>query len=282
MKILLNDAFVPRESFSIDLEDRGYQFGDGIYEVIRFYDGILFEWEAHFERFVRSARELMIPLPVDLDDLYQNLVSLVTESGTADGFVYMQVTRGVAPRAHHFPEKPKPVLVAYVREMMRPEEHLVMGIRAITVEDIRWLRVDIKSLNLLGNVLAKQKAIESDAHEAILVRDGWVTEGSSSNVFAIRGKQCLTHPANRLILNGITRQVVIRLLESTELILQETPFAREELLQMDEVFITSTGDEVCPVVQIDGQLIGNGRPGLYTRQLQSAFKSLIFSFTTTH
>ncbi|WP_160723089.1 D-amino-acid transaminase [Bacillus sp. USDA818B3_A] len=277
MNILLNNRIVPRESFSVDIEDRGFQFGDGIYEVIRIYDGVFFEWEAHFERLIRSAKELMLPLPQAIDILYENLQLLLKESQITDGSVYIQITRGTAPRFHAFPEKTEPTLVAYVREMKRPLEQIRNGIKVITAEDIRWLRVDIKSLNLLGNVLARQKAVEQGAAEAILIRDGVVTEGSSSNVFAIKGNLCYTHPANHLILNGITRQVVLRLIKNTNLTLRETPFTMEELIEMDEVFITNTGQEVCPVIQIDEVKIGKGSPGFYTRQLQSAFESLLGS-----
>ncbi|MEH7120127.1 D-amino-acid transaminase [Neobacillus vireti] len=275
MNILLNNRIISRESFTVDLEDRGFQFGDGIYEVIRIYDGFFFEWEAHLERLVRSAKELMLPLPTAIHTLYQNLQLLMKDSKITNGTVYIQVTRGAAPRFHAFPKETEPTLVAYVREMQRPLEQMRNGIKTITTEDIRWLRVDIKSLNLLGNVLAKQKAVEQGGAEAILIRDGIVTEGSSSNLFAIKGKQCFTHPANHLILNGITRQVVLRLLNNSELTLHETSFTLDELLEMDEVFITNTGQEVCPVIQIDDSVIGKGTPGVYTRQLQSAFEALL-------
>lgn len=278
MNILLNDKIVSRENAMVDIEDRGYQFGDGIYEMIRIYDGLLFEWEAHLERLVRSAKELMIPLPKGMEVLQKNIHLLMKESGVLNGSVYIQITRGVSPRKHHFPENADPVLTAYVREMERPLEQIRNGIKAITTEDIRWLRVDIKSLNLLGNVLAKQKAVEQGASEAILVRGDIVTEASSSNVFAIRGQECFTHPTNQFILNGITRQVVVRLLESTNLTLVETPFTKEALMEMDEVFITNTGLEVCPVIEIDEQLIGDGMPGYYTTQLQKAFESLLLEF----
>lgn len=279
MNILLNDTIIPKESFTVDIEDRGYQFGDGIYEVIRIYDGKLFEWEAHFKRLVRSAGELKIPLLVEAERLYQNLTLLIKESGVIDGSVYIQVTRGAAPRVHQFPEVADPILLAYVREMNRPTEQLENGVKVILTEDIRWLRVDIKTINLLGNVLAKQKAVEQGANEAILVRDGIVTEGSSSNIFAIKGNECFSHPANHLILNGITRQVVIRFLSAANLIFREIAFTPEELLEMDEAFLTSTGHEVCPIVEINGTMIGKGVPGSYTRKLQSEFNKLLVSLT---
>ncbi|MGG3006410.1 aminotransferase class IV [Geobacillus stearothermophilus] len=154
MDILLNDSIISREDLTIDPEDRGYQFGDGIYEVVRIYERQLFEWEAHAKRLEYSAKELMISLPVRIEELYQNLLKLIKKSSVSVGYVYIQVTRGTAPRAHGFPENCKPNLIAYAREMARPLMKMKNGVRAVTADDIRWLRVDIKSLNLLGNVLA--------------------------------------------------------------------------------------------------------------------------------
>ncbi|ALF11097.1 D-amino-acid transaminase [Parageobacillus thermoglucosidasius] len=282
MDILLNDSIISREDLTIDLEDRGYQFGDGIYEVVRIYERQLFEWEAHAKRLEYSAKELMISLPVRIEELYQNLLKLIKKSSVSVGYVYIQVTRGTAPRAHGFPENCKPNLIAYAREMARPLMKMKNGVRAVTADDIRWLRVDIKSLNLLGNVLAKQKAIEAKAEEAILIRNGIVTEGSSSNVFAIREGKCFTHPANHYILNGITRQLVLRLLNEIGVAVEEIPITKEELFEMDEIFITSTIHEICPVIEIDGVKIGNGAPGVLTGKLQSLFDKLIFPASSIH
>ncbi|GGK26555.1 D-alanine aminotransferase [Caldalkalibacillus thermarum] len=282
MDILLNDSIISREDLTIDPEDRGYQFGDGIYEVVRIYERQLFEWEAHAKRLEYSAKELMISLPVRIEELYQNLLKLIKKSSVSVGYVYIQVTRGTAPRAHGFPENCKPNLIAYAREMARPLMKMKNGVRAVTADDIRWLRVDIKSLNLLGNVLAKQKAIEAKAEEAILIRNGIVTEGSSSNVFAIREGKCFTHPANHYILNGITRQLVLRLLNEIGVAVEESPITKEELFEMDEIFITSTIHEICPVIEIDGVKIGNGAPGVLTGKLQSLFDKLIFPASSIH
>lgn len=275
--ILVNEGIIPRSSFSIDIEDRGYQFGDGIYEMVKVFEGVLFEWEAHLERLFRSARELRIAISMNKEELTKQIQQLIAIENLRDGYIYLQVTRGVAARVHHFPEGATSVLVAYVKEGGEVRKAELAGIHVITTEDIRWQRVDIKSLNLLGNVLAKQKAVEVGAQEAVFVRDGFVTECSSSNIFGIKDGVCYTHPANHFILNGITRQVVIRLLEKVSLELEETPMTLEALYEMDEVFITNTGQEIGPVIDIDGRKIGTGEVGEYSRKLSSEFQRLIDS-----
>ncbi len=275
MYMLYNEAVIPRHLFRIDPEDRGYQFGDGIYEVIRFYERIPFELEAHLKRLAASAEAIRIPLPVSLEQLKMNISKLIEISEIQNGIIYIQLTRGVAPRSHLFPQGAQPVLTGYLTPVERPMESLEQGITAITVDDIRWLRVDIKTINLLPNILAKQEAHEAGAQEAIFVRDGAVTEGSSSNLFGIRDGICYTHPANHLILNGITRRVVLQQLNTVGLKLYEAAISHDELYQMDEVFITSTVQEVCPITHIDGRAIGEGKPGPFTRALQSAFEQAI-------
>ena len=275
MLMLYNDTLIPRELFRVDLEDRGYQFGDGIYEVIRFYERQTFELSAHLERLQTSAAAIRIPLPVTQEQLTANIGRLIENSDCQNGIIYLQLTRGVAPRGHLFPEHAQPVLTGYLTPVERPVDALQNGIAAITAEDIRWLRVDIKTINLLPNTLAKQEAHEAGAQEAVFVRNGFVTEGSSSNVFGFRDRVCYTHPANHLILNGVTRRVVLRLLAAAGIPLREEAIPKEELYKMDELFITSTVQEVCPLVQVDGQAIGNGQPGPLTRTLQEAFEQTI-------
>jgi len=275
MLMLYNDTLISRDLFRVDLEDRGYQFGDGVYEVIRFYDGCPFELNAHLERLWASAEAIRIPLPVTKVRLAENISRLIEESHVQDGIIYLQLTRGVAPRGHLFPENVQPVLTGYATSVERPTDAMQNGIAAITADDIRWLRVDIKTINLLPNILAKQTAHEAGAQEAVFVRDGFVTEGSSSNVFGIRDGVCYTHPANHLILNGITRQVVLRLLDTVGIPLREEAIPKEELYHTDEVFLTSMVQEVCPIVQIDGRTVGAGQPGPYTRRLQDAFEQTI-------
>lgn len=275
MKILWNDQIIEKNEVTIDPEDRGYQFGDGIYEVVAIYGGQLFEWDAHFERFVRSATELSIKLPDYIHSLKANILTLVKENHIEDGFTYFQLTRGAAPRFHGYPDQSiQPVLTGLVKKK-DPNMLLPSSLKAITTEDNRWLRVDIKSLNLLPNCMAKQKAIDSGVHEAIFIRNRLVTEASSSNIFAVKDGVLYTHPLSNLILNGITRQVTLRLASQLNLKVIEEPFTKEALYTMDEIFITNTGVNICPVSEIDGSLIGNGECGKITEQLMTAFSQLL-------
>jgi D-alanine transaminase len=273
--ILVQDQLMEQSNLHIEMEDRGYQFGDGIYEVIRVYDGRFFGMEEHLTRLERSAKEILMKLPYPKDLLKKRLEELVKANNIKDGQVYLQITRGVAERTHHFPDDPNGVLVAYTKEAQRPLNKMQAGINVLTMEDIRWLRCDIKSLNLLGNVLSKQKAKEAGCEEAILVRDDIVTEGSSSNVLIVKDGELWTHPANNLILNGITRNMVIELAEQSGMRVHEKTFTQENLMNADEVMITSTTMEISPVVTIDGKNVGDGTPGIATRKLQEKFNQRI-------
>lgn len=273
--ILYNEQLLPREDVHIDIEDRGYQFGDGVYEVIRVYNGRPFYLQKHLQRLLRSAEAIQLELPVALEPLAKKLEELVVANHMNQGNIYLQVTRGVAARTHVFPVINQPVLIAYTQPGERPTEALQAGITAITTEDLRWLRCDVKSLNLLGAVLAKQKAVDHQADEAILIRDGFVTEGSSTNFFLVEDEVIWTHPANHLILHGITRQIVLQLAAKRNLTVHEVAFAKERVYRADECFITSTTMEVCPVVKVDDRVINQGQPGAITRMLQAGFQRLI-------
>ncbi len=277
-KIILGDQLLERSDVLIDLEDRGYQFGDGVYEVIRVYGGKLFTMKEHIDRLFQSAKKIKLDISMSPEQI-QNLVeSLLKENGVNFGSVYMQVTRGAAPRNHKFPlpaSNTKAVFTAYTNEVPRPQSQLENGVEAITAEDIRWLRCDIKSLNLLPNVLAKQEAADSGCFEAILHRNGIVTEGSSSNAYIVKNNEVMTHPADNLILNGITRQVLATLCKDNGIPFVEKEFEVKDLLHADEVFITSTTSEVMPVIKLDGRAVGNGVPGEITRKLQALFEAKI-------
>lgn len=273
--ILFRDQFVEREEIRISPDDRGYYFGDGLYEVFRVYGGALFEKEAHFARLARTANALRIRLPEPIDELERKLEQLVAREQIGEGTVYMQITRGEAPRAHSFPAKAEPVLMAYAQEVKRPLGAMESGISAVTVADVRWLRCDLKTLNLLGNVMAKQEALDRGAQESILHRDGVVTECSASNVMIVKDGALFTHPANHLILHGVTRAVVLRLALAEGIAVREEPFDLQALAAADEAFITGTTVEVTPIVRIDGLPVGTGKPGPITRQLQQAFNRLI-------
>lgn len=268
------NQFMPKEEVHISPEDRGYYFGDGIYEVIRIYDGKMFEAEAHYKRFKRTAEAVSIPLP-DMDELDVKLNELIRLNGIEGGSLYVQMTRGTAPRTHSLTADSDPVIMAYCQEVKRPLAKLENGIAAATVPDTRWLRCDLKTLNLLGNVLLKQQALDQDADDCILHRDGHVTECSSSNVFIVKEDTIITHPADHLVLPGITRLVALRLASEMNIAIEERPFTLDELYGASEVFLTSTVQEIVPIVSVDGKAIADGKRGNVTRRLQEAFEALI-------
>ena len=271
---LWNDKIVEDQQVNIDKEDRGYQFGDGVYEVIKVYNGEMFTVKEHIDRFYASAEKIRITVPYTKDKLHQLLHQLVEVNELNTGNLYFQITRGTSPRAHHFPgDEVLPVLTGNVKEADRPYENLEKGVKATFVEDIRWLRCDIKSLNLLGAILAKQEAHEKGCYEAILHRDEMITEGSSSNVYGIKDGVLYTHPANNLILNGITRSVVLTCAKEIGLPVKEESFTLTQALQMDELFVSSTTSEVTPIIEVDHKMIGEGKVGEWTRKLQVQFET---------
>lgn len=273
---LHNGELTNRDSIRIDMEDRGYQFGDGIYEVIRVYNGKYFAWKEHFDRLYSSAEKISLTIGYSQIQLKHILDQLIEKNKVHTGSVYFQLTRGVAPRNHAFPgNEVQAVLTGNTKSYSRPVQSMEDGVSAIIVDDIRWLRCDIKSLNLLGNVMARQKALEADCFEAILHRDGVVTEGSHTNVAIVKNGIVHTHPANNLILNGISRQVMLNLCREIGINSKEEPFSVEELLSADEVFLTGTTIEITPVIQINKQQIGEGIPGTITNKLQEQFLRVI-------
>lgn len=270
-KIMFNGDIKARTEVKVDIEDRGYQFGDGIYEVIRVYNGVLFEADMHITRFIDSAKWIELTMPFTASEIENGLIQLIKENSLIYGIVYLQLTRGVSPRNHAFPSiVVNPVYIAYTKEVPYGGE-VKPGIKTITTEDIRWLRCHIKSLNLLGNILAKQKAVTMGCDEALLHRGPIVTEGSSSNISIMTGGVLKTHPADRLILNGITRQVLLKLCKANGIPYVEETFTIEELRKADEVILTNTGLEVTPIIEIDGKPIANGKTGPFTRMLQRLF-----------
>lgn len=281
--ILWNDQIKERESIVVDIEDRGYQFGDGVYEVVRFYDRVTYQMDEHLERLERSAQAIGITLPYDITVLKEKIATLIEASEEATGNVYIQVTRGVAPRIHHFPVNTPATVVGYVMPFDRPLANLQNGIKTITTKDIRWERCDIKSINLLGSVLAKQEAKSQGCDEAIMYRErtGLVTEGSSTNTFIVKDGVIYTHPADNFILNGITRLTVIELAKALHIPIQESAFSLEDLKEADEVFMTSTTSEVTPIIQVDDIVYQDGKPGELTKQLQEAFTQALAKITPT-
>ncbi|WP_042345237.1 D-amino-acid transaminase [Bacillus massiliigorillae] len=276
MKVIWQGNIVDRMDVHVDIEDRGYQFGDGIYEVIRVYKGCLFTGKEHINRLYESASKVRLHIPYSFQQMVDMLTRLVKENELQNGSIYVQVTRGVSPRNHLFPPATvETILSAYTKEFSRPVETIYNGVKAKTVEDIRWLKCDVKSLNLLGNVLAKQSAYEAGCFEAIQHRIGMVTEGSASNIAIVVDGKVKTHPANHLILNGIVRQVMLQTCVSNHIQVDEAPFTLEDLMRADEIFMTSTTSEITPIVEVDGTIIGNGMPGPITKKLQSYYEEEI-------
>jgi D-alanine transaminase len=275
----VNGRFMPLEEATVSVEDRGFQFGDGIYEVIRTYHGKPFQLDAHLARFERSARAIELSLPWSVHQWATHVRDGITRSGYAESKVYLQLTRGAAPRDHVFPASAKPTAVMTVREMKPMEPALqASGVAVMTMDDWRWGRCDIKSVNLLPNILARQKAKQAGAFEALFIRNGQVTEGAVSNVMIIRAGRVLTAPEGESILSGVTRTIVLELAKKEGLTVEERFVSLDDFLRADEIFLTGTTVEVLPVIRVDGKAIGpggSGKPGPVTQKLQAAFQRLV-------
>ncbi|HEY1172423.1 MAG TPA: D-amino-acid transaminase [Verrucomicrobiae bacterium] len=276
MIVYLNHQFLPKAEARISPDDRGFLFGDGVYEVVRFYQGRFFEAAAHWQRFDRSLTELRISRPpaLDYEKVCQELV-VRNRMEAKDGYVYLQITRGAAPRNHSYPADLQATVYGYVTELPRNVEKFKQGFRVVFHPDLRWTRCDIKAVALLANVLAAQAAREQGADEAILLRDDLVTEASRSNVAIVKDGVVRTHPLTTGILNGITRQVVVKLCAQLGIPLQEEAFSKTDLFTADEVFLMGTTVEVMPVVEMEGSKIAHGQAGPVTRKLQVAFDQCV-------
>jgi D-alanine transaminase len=269
----VNGRYVRHAQASVHIEDRGYQFADGVYEVVPVIDGVLIDEEPHLDRLGYSLQELRIAWPVTRPVLKMILRELVARNGLKRGLVYFQVTRGVAPRDHKFPADAKSALVMTTKRMPAPSEGVLRdGVAVSSQPDIRWTRRDIKSLSLLPNILAKQAATEAKAFEAWLVApDGTVTEGSSTNAWIVKDGTVVTYPKGHDILGGVTRLSLLELADRTGAKLVERSFTLKEALTADEAFLTSSSAFVLPVTSIDGQKIGNGKPGPITQKLRQIY-----------
>ena len=268
----VNGQFLDHGKASVPIEDRGLQFADGVYEVVAFFNRRLLDFGPHMKRLKRSLSELSMSCPLAESDLKTVMERLVAENEVTEGIVYLQITRGVAPRDHAFPDPPvTPTVIATVAplDMAAIAERHKNGVKIILVNENRWTRPDIKSTSLLGNVLAKEAAHQADAYEAVYVdREGNVTEGTSSNIWLIDENDILiTRKTDGAILSGITRGSVMGLVSGVE----ERAFSRGELVAAKEVVITSTTSLVMPVVRVDDAVIGDGKPGPVTRGMQKAY-----------
>ena len=269
----VNGEFLPLEQAVVPVEDRGFQFADAVYEVLATYGGRPFELERHLARLQRSLDALHIRYDVAARGAAESIAAGIERAGFIETLIYIQVSRGVAPRGHEFPSGIAPTVVMTFKECLRPDERLwKCGVRTITTEDQRWRRCDIKSVSLLPNVLAKQEAAASGAFEVLLVDGaGRVTEGASTSSFCVVGGVLKTAPPGPHILPGITREVLLELARGLGIPVREEFSLLGEYLAAEEVLLCGTATEVLPVVEIDGKTIGCGRPGQLAGRLRTAF-----------
>ena len=268
----LNGKIMPIEDAMVPIEDRGYQFGDAVYEYVASYNGRLFCAEEHLDRLERSMQGLAFP-PVARDDMREALNTLFDQAQIERAGIYIQISRGVAPRNHPFPEESQVQIVMTIRSIPEVHPHAGEGAATITMKDFRWSRCDIKTVQLLPNVLAKQKALDAGVYDTIFITEaGVVREATSSNVFIIQNGKAVTHPLTPNILPGITRMVIIDICKTREIPLEERFFSVEELYQADEVFLCGTVTDVLPIIEVDGKKIGAGKVGPLTRTLYGALR----------
>lgn len=276
MTVYFNGAYVEKDAVRISPEDRGFLFADGIYEVIRSYDGKLFRLADHIARMERGLSAIQI-CDVDTAAIAKAAGELIKRNDLTKGSatIYVQITRGAAPRTHFFPDPPAVPTVYASASALKPKGDPVRGVSVITVPDIRWARCDIKSVSLLANCLANEQAHKAGVLEAIFVRDGVALEGTSSTFFAVVDGELRTAPLNNYILGSITRVVALELCRSAGIRYAETPVYVSDLPRATEMMLASTTVEVMPITTIDGQTVGDGKPGPVARKLRELFAKLV-------
>ena len=275
----VNGQYLRHRQAAVHVEDRGYQFADAIYEVIAIVGGRLVDDALHFERLERSLREIRMEMPFSREIFRLKIAELLRLNRLRNGSLYIQVSRGVAPRNHKLPETIIPSVVITVGPLVPPSVDLLKdGVAVITVPDIRWKRPDIKSVALLANILAKDEAVRRNVYEAWQVNsEGEVTEGTSTNAWIVKDGCLVTHPAGTGILNGVTRLALLKIANRAEVDLVERPFSVDEAISADEAFLTSTSSFLIPVVRIDDKQIGDGRPGPVSAGLLARYGAHLWS-----
>jgi len=274
--VYVNGEYLREEEAKISVFDRGFIFGDGVYEVVPVIAGNVVDKQYFLERLDRSLGELSINWPCGKQEYLQVMEQLVRRNELHEGIVYSQVTRGIADRIFSFPVDTPTTLVAFTSAMELLENPAAeSGIAVVTTEDLRWKRRDIKSLNLLAQVLAKQDAVSRGAEEGWMVEDGFVTEGVSSTAYIVKDGTVITRPLSNLILPGIRRRTLIEIAEQADIEIKQRLFTVAEALQADEAFISSATTITLAVVDIDGHKIGDGKPGMITQRLRELYKNRI-------
>jgi D-alanine transaminase len=278
--VYLNGDYVPHDRAVISVDDRGFVFGDGIYEGVRAIEGRIFEWQAHADRMVDGLTGIRIEFGADRVAALQGVCECLLRDNqltTGDAFLYLQVTRGSAPRTHAFPPPGTPpnVYISATRLARRVDQQQ-SGVKAVTHPDLRWERCDWKTINLLGSVLARQAAVDAGAFEAIMHRDGVVTEGASSTIFAVVDGVLRTHPLGHRILPSVTRKVIMALIAELRLPVEERAITEAELRRADELFLCGTANNVTPIVSVDDRPIASGTAGPITAQLREALDARLY------
>ena len=276
--LFFNGRWTTTDERVVGVEDRGFQFGDAVYEVFKFLKKRPILAIDHFRRMDRGLREIEIRNPWNESGFTRTVDNLLDRTAFEDGIVYVQVTRGEGERAHFYSENMAPTALMYSRRFRFPDAmKRERGIGVITTPDLRWKQCQVKSVNLLPNALAKKRAQRAGAEETLLIGDGEVREGASSSFFVVRGGKLITHPLDEHILPGVVRDRVIGLALASKIRVDERPLRETELFDLDEAFITSTTMGVMPIAEIDGRVIGNGRRGEITTRLQRLFDDLEMS-----
>ena len=273
----LNGEFLPKDEARISVLDRGFIFADGIYEVMPAYNRIIFRLEEHLQRLQNSLDAIHISNPHSNEEWKHIMEQLVEKNSADDQSLYLQITRGVAERDHVFSDDMVPTVFAMSRPLVKKESH--NGVKAITKEDIRWKFCDIKSIALLPGVLLRYDAHQQGAYEAILIRDGFLTEGAASNVFIVNGNIVATPPKDHKVLPGITRDLTVELLQKNAITIEERPITEAELHTAEEIWITSSTQEIVPIVALDGRPVGSGDVGEMWHQANTIYQNFKRDFS---
>lgn len=272
--VFLNGDMLPVEDASISVLDRGFLLGDGVYEVIPAYGGKLFRLQQHLKRLQDSLDAIRIPNPYAMDEWRDILQQLVNEGGMDDQSVYLQITRGVAAkRDHTFPQGITPTVFAMSNPVSTTSKDILeKGVAAITLDDIRWKRCDIKAITLLANVILKQEAHDAGAVEAILIKDGHALEGAASNLFIVQNNIIITQPKGPQLLPGVTRDLVLELAVKNNMNFEERPISEQELLLANEIWLTSSTKEILPVCLLNDTPVGDGNPGPVWKKISALYR----------
>ena len=283
MQVYLNGTFLDQDKAVVSVSDRGFVFGDGVYEVTRVVEGRFFMEKEHLVRLDEGLSGLKIDLDADTKlQIPEISRELIKRNGHTEGeaSVYLQITRGaVFPRTHTFPDPPvKPTVYLSCGKFTPHTDLHKSGVDTIKVPDVRWARCNLKTINLLPNTLAKQQAVEAGVNSAVMVRDGVITESPNANIFGVRGGELYTYPASNYILSGITRSAVISIVKNLGIPLHFNPIREDELTTFDELFFSGTTTDIQPINRVDGKKVGSGKPGSIVRSIQKAYSEMLHSF----